>query len=323
MVKLRNGKGSVVKVFSEQMKHPQGFMGKMTLLLMKKNAAPVNNWAAKYIPTQSTNKALDLGCGCGLQTQRLLSNCRKGFVTAIDSSSLACEFTQSQIQNEADLARCKVLHTGLKDANFSDESFNVVTAFDSMYFWDSAEDTIEEIFRVTSPNGIVAICNTYTDAAESTNPWAEDEQVRIYGEYEIVDLLEAAGYKDVVIYNNFKKPWICVVGRKPKPKPKPKARPRPKPKAGAAAIKSTGDPEKDKERAERIAKAMAAKAARDKAKQKGEQLTPEEQAKLKEREERIAKAMAAKAARDKAKQEAAKVQEGKANEEKPIENKNE
>ena len=43
--------------------------------------------------------------------------------------------------------------------NFTDASFDVVTAFETVYFWPGLPKCFQEVYRVLKPGGIFLICN--------------------------------------------------------------------------------------------------------------------------------------------------------------------
>ena len=63
--------------------------------------------------------------------------------------------------------RCTVLRGDVSDLRLPEASFDLATAFETIYFWPGLEKCFAEAARVLKPGGIFMICNESdgTDAA--------------------------------------------------------------------------------------------------------------------------------------------------------------
>lgn len=52
-----------------------------------------------------------------------------------------------------------VFQGSVEHMNFTDASFDVVTAFETVYFWPGLPKCFQEVYRVLKPGGIFLICN--------------------------------------------------------------------------------------------------------------------------------------------------------------------
>jgi SAM-dependent methyltransferase len=149
--------------------------------------------------------ALDLGCGPGALTGVLVDRLGPGSVAAFDPSPPF-------------VAECAARHPGVdvragraEAIPFDDASFDAVLAQLVLHFVTDPTGAAGEVRRVLRPGGTFAACvwdfaeemellRHFWDAAKTIVPDAPDEAavLRFGGPGEIADLLEAAGFDDVV-----------------------------------------------------------------------------------------------------------------------------
>lgn len=115
-------------------------------------------WGLEAVDVAETTRALDVGCGGGANLKRLLERIPQGHVTGLDYSPLSVQ-ASAQLNDEAIAeGRCAVLEGNSSDLPFPDASFDLVTAFETTYYWD-LPTAFSEIARVLVPGGSFLICN--------------------------------------------------------------------------------------------------------------------------------------------------------------------
>ena len=96
-------------------------------------------------------------------------------------------------------------------------AFDVVTAFETIYFWKDVPAALEEIKRVMLPGGTLLICNE-ADGSDSDHYFMamRTPGMTIYTPRELDALLRDAGFKRIQIYDDVKSGHVCVTAKKPK-----------------------------------------------------------------------------------------------------------
>ena len=158
-------------------------------------------------------EVLDCGCGGGANIKRLLKLCPKGTVRGIDYSPVSVE--KSKRVNKAAVARgrCDVLCASVAELPFESEQFDLVTAFETVYFWPDLPRCFCEVGRVLKIGGTILICNESNGDTDRDEKWTEIiGGMTIYKDTELKAYLEQAGFHDVQIHK--KKSWLCVTARK-------------------------------------------------------------------------------------------------------------
>lgn len=100
---------------------------------------------------------LDLGCGGGRNIEYFLIKADK--VYGLDHSETSVKMASEINNKEIESGRCQILVGDVKSLPFKDESIDIVTAFETIYFWDGIEKCFKEIYRVLKKGGQFLICN--------------------------------------------------------------------------------------------------------------------------------------------------------------------
>jgi len=97
------------------------------------------------------NHVLDIGCGTGTQCDDLASNVKQ--VTGIDISSKLLAIAE-QRKAERKIENVEFIHTTVFDERFEPGSFDVVTAFYVLHFFEDIDEVIRRIYSLLKPDGL-------------------------------------------------------------------------------------------------------------------------------------------------------------------------
>ena len=201
------------KIFGNTRK-PEGFFGKMMVNGMNGNShAALAEWGFGFINISKNDTALDCGCGGGANVKRLLAKCDKAY--GIDYSEVSVtkskEVNAEAIKNN----RCEIHQCDVRSLPFDNDSFNIVTAFETVYFWQDIEKAFAEIYRVLRSGGTFAITNESTGTDETSVKFSKIiDGMNLYTGEDLKNLLEKAGFTDIEIHAHSSKPWLNVSARK-------------------------------------------------------------------------------------------------------------
>lgn len=115
-------------------------------------------WGLAHLELKPDACALDIGCGGGANIRRLLERVPQGRVTGLDYSPLSVQASREHNRDAIDAGRCEVYEGDSKALPFDDGSFDAVTAFETVYYWDIGA-AFAEVFRVLKPGGSFLVCN--------------------------------------------------------------------------------------------------------------------------------------------------------------------
>ncbi|MBR3182106.1 MAG: class I SAM-dependent methyltransferase [Eggerthellaceae bacterium] len=115
-------------------------------------------WALPFLPIKSDARILDIGCGGGANLERLLQRVPEGHVTGIDYSSVSVQASSEYNADAIAQGRCDVMEGDVRNMPFADDAFDIITAFETVYYWDLPA-AFAEVKRVLKPGGIFLVSN--------------------------------------------------------------------------------------------------------------------------------------------------------------------
>lgn len=205
----------ILKKFFNQTRKPEGRLGRLMLRTMNEGHAKMADWGMSYLPQISTVHIVELGCGGGRNAGELLKRYRQAHVTAMDYSPLSVE--KAKEYNKAMIAsgRCTVRQGDVSALPFSDGSFDLATAFETVYFWPGLENCFFEVYRVLKLNGYFLISNE-SDGMDAASQKFEKiiDGMKVYTAEELESALRTVGFSEVTSDHHGSKPWIRVLARK-------------------------------------------------------------------------------------------------------------
>ena len=203
------------KSFVSQTRKPEGFLGKIMVSGMNAGHAGLADWGFAHLPALTPERAADLGCGGGRNAGEILKKYPKAHVTAVDYSALSVE--KAKAYNRAMIAagRCEVLQGDVSDLRLPAETFDLATAFETVYFWPGLEKCFGQAAKILKPGGVFMICNE-SDGTDPAGVKYEKiiEGMKNYTAEEMEAALKAAGFSEVTSDHHPSKPWITVLAKK-------------------------------------------------------------------------------------------------------------
>ena len=172
------------------------------------NYEKLASWGTSFLNIKSTDYVLDIGCGNGLEVRYLLRKAE--LVYGLDSSKVSLAVAADINKKAIDDGRCEILEGDVLHLPFNDDGLDVVTAFESVYFWEDLDAAFKEIYRVLIPGGHLLICNGLSQRQDlDVKKWAEMMDFEIYNTKYMVQMLNLIGYK--AEYHADEKRRICIV----------------------------------------------------------------------------------------------------------------
>ena len=95
---------------------------------------------------------LDIGCGGGVNVERFLQM-TDNKVYGLDYSEIAVEKSAKLNQEAIDDGRCEIIQGSVSQLPFEDNTFDIVTGFETVYFWPDFVNDSKEVRRVLKDDG--------------------------------------------------------------------------------------------------------------------------------------------------------------------------
>ena len=188
--------------YVNQTRKPEGFLGKLMVLGMNGGHAALADWGMGFLDGVAPKTIAELGCGGGRNAAELLN-------------SVSVEKAKNTNRSAIDSGRCRILQGDVSALPLADETFDLATAFETIYFWPGLEDCFREVGRIMRPGGRFLIVNESNGEDETGRKFERIiDGMKCYTAGEIRAGLEAAGFVRITIHNHPKKPWITVTADK-------------------------------------------------------------------------------------------------------------
>ena len=185
-------------IFSN-MRKPEGKLGNIQLKSMNKEHTPVSLWGLKHLDISPDDIILDIGCGGGMNVNRMAQSAKKVFGVdySIESVNLSREVNDDLIR------RGKVeIHEGnVVNLPFEDDSFDIVTAFETVYFWPDIEKSFGEVKRVLKPGGMFLIgCESNGANNLAMKFFDKVIDMELYEDHELTGFLKSNDFGEITVY---------------------------------------------------------------------------------------------------------------------------
>ncbi len=205
----------LLKKYFNQTRKPEGRLGKLMISGMNSGHAKLTDWGFTKLPEIPVENAVDLGCGGGRSVSLLLETFPESHVTGVDYSILSVDKAKSYNRDKINEGRCTVFQGDVSSLDLPNETFDLATAFETIYFWPGLDRCFKQVADILRPGGYFMICNESEGTDASSLKYEKIiEGMKIYTAPEIESALKTAGFSDVKTYHHSSKPWICVLSRK-------------------------------------------------------------------------------------------------------------
>jgi ubiquinone/menaquinone biosynthesis C-methylase UbiE len=199
---------SLTKKMQKQGEMPSGLLGLIVGKLMNVFHENIHKWGLQDSSIQEDFVCLDIGCGGGSALKIIAEKAIKGKTIGLDHS---LEMVNLSIKlNKSAIAKglVDIKHGSVSALPFSNNQFDLITAFETIQFWPDLDNDLKEIKRVLKPTGTFIVVNRYP----STNSiWTEFLQIKSDKDYK--QKLESAGFKSISIDKESRKCWVLVVAK--------------------------------------------------------------------------------------------------------------
>ena len=200
------------KKFLENFRKPKdNFGGRFMLKSMNKGHEKLASWGRSYLEIKKEYTVLDLGCGGGRNIEYFLTKANK--VYGIDHSKTSVKMA-SEINKEAiESGRCQISVGDVRSLPFENESIDIITAFETIYFWDDIEECFKEIYRLLKNGGQFLICNEVSSMdRRDVRILAHKIEMQVYTPDDLTKMLTNIGF--CCDYHLDGKKQLAFIGKK-------------------------------------------------------------------------------------------------------------
>ncbi|MBE5762793.1 MAG: class I SAM-dependent methyltransferase [Clostridiales bacterium] len=203
----------LIKKYMNQTRKPNGFLGKMMLKGMNMGHAKLSDFGISTLPNREFFNIAELGCGGGRNIDALLNKYSKARIVGVDYSPLSVE--KAKEFNKKNMSRCEIKQGDVSKLDLPKNKFDLVTAFETIYFWPNIDKCFKNIFEILNDNGYFLIVNELEGEDKSSLKYEEMiEGLKVYKIVELECILKDAGFSEVVVNKAQGKAWFSIVAKK-------------------------------------------------------------------------------------------------------------
>jgi ubiquinone/menaquinone biosynthesis C-methylase UbiE len=194
---------------------PEGFGGRLMLAAMNMGHAAVSKWGLKHLAIGPQDAILDIGCGGGKNIQRMLKLAPEGRVCGLDYAGASVEKSGNLNAKAVREGRCEIRRGSVSENPWPGNTFDIITAFETVYFWPDFAKDLLEVKRTLKPWGVFFICNEMNKPEQGKVPyqyWIKKLSLKTYTAGEFQNYLTEAGFIRIQIWSEGKN-RICVSAR--------------------------------------------------------------------------------------------------------------
>lgn len=191
-------------------------VGRFMLWGMNRGHSPVYEFGLSHVELPRGGRILDAGCGGGELLRRMARRAPDAMLAGIDISPASVEATRQRNRRAIEAGRMEVKEGAVEALPWPDATFDLVTACETVYFWDPAT-AFREVARVLKPGGSFAV---FLEAADpvAARIWTDAlPAMHVRTVEELSSLLAAAGFAPPAVHRKSAAvtAWTCLVAQKP------------------------------------------------------------------------------------------------------------
>ncbi len=199
----------ITKQQIDQAKKPSGDVGRATVERMNNSHDQLTNWAMNFLEKDQVERALDVGCGGGATVGRLMEKYPNAFVDGVDYAQTSVDCSR-EFHGEALGKTCQIVQGDVHNLPYESHCFDLVTAFETVYFWADLPRALGEVRRVLKAEGNFLMC---CEMSDPTN----ERWKNVLGE---MTIHTAKGWKTILEEHGFvievcqtQREWVCLIAR--------------------------------------------------------------------------------------------------------------
>lgn len=184
---------------------------------MNRRHGRLTDWGLGHVAIREHDTILDIGCGGGKTVAKLAALAGKGVVHGVDYSATSVAAAQRTNRRLIEDGRVTLHQASASDLPFADNTFDLVTAVETHFWWTDLEAGMREACRVLKPGGRLAVIAEFYNGGRHAR---YADRLRAWTTMAILDVAQhramfvEGGFTDVLIDEEVGRGWICCVGGK-------------------------------------------------------------------------------------------------------------
>ena len=191
-------------------------LGRLVGRAMNTGHARLRRWGLDHL-YEEPSAVLDVGCGGGAALRDMASRFPRAKLYGIDYSQDMVLLAKKVNKSLMRMGRIEIVHGSVSSLPFSENTFDLATAFEAYYFWPDLVHDLEEIKRVLKPGGTLLLVNEAYESMkfqDRNRKWAAWADMHLHSPAGYREFLTTSGYEAIKVHEVAEKNWIAALGKK-------------------------------------------------------------------------------------------------------------
>lgn len=208
-----NNMNKIVKSYIANVKNPENTRrGRWQLRAMNNRYSMLGVWGLSHVNFARKRLVLDVGCGGGKNLERILKQSKQINAVGVDISPASVQVTKKKNSRAVKDGRLQVVQGQAESLPFASNLFDLVTAFETVYFWD-IEKGLAEVYRTLKKGGQLLIVNE-SQSSKGIEEYEDEVGFTVYTKDELCKIVKKAGFKNIRSDVGENGGWFAIVCEK-------------------------------------------------------------------------------------------------------------
>lgn len=208
-----NNMNKIVKSYIANVKNPENTRrGRWQLRAMNNRYSMLGVWGLSHVNFARKRLVLDVGCGGGRNLERILKQSKQINAVGVDISPASVQVTKKKNSRAVKDGRLQVVQGQAESLPFASNLFDLVTAFETVYFWD-IEKGLAEVYRTLKKGGQLLIVNE-SQSSKGIEEYEDEVGFTVYTKDELCKIVKKAGFKNIRSDVGENGGWVAIVCEK-------------------------------------------------------------------------------------------------------------
>jgi len=203
------------KLFFSNTRKPKGFLGKIMINRMNEGHAKLSDWGISHLNNVNPSQIADFGCGGGINVAKLIKLFPNAKVTGVDYSNVSVKESKKVNDKEIKQGICNIVQGDVSKTPFENETFDLITAFETIYFWPGPLTSFKEVYRTLKQGGTFLVVNEFDGISEREKKYEKIiDGLKLYTNQELMNYLKQVGFQFIMLFHDIDRHWITIVAKK-------------------------------------------------------------------------------------------------------------
>lgn len=201
--------------FMANFRRPRGIVGSLVLSMMNVGHGPMTKRVVADLNLRHDDVVLDIGCGGGAAIALMSATADRVF--GVDYSKASIKKAIRKNRNAVREGRVALEVADVHELRYPDNSFTLVTAFETIYFWNRIEECFSTIHSILKPGGrfVIAMEAWVEESGKHNFPGIFSSlEPNLYSVGELNRLAIAAGFDHTTVAQKAMPRWLCMTAYK-------------------------------------------------------------------------------------------------------------